>query len=132
MPVVPVRGPDRSLTTTVWMLTNSCRPWRDSSRPYPESLTPPNGSRGPEAVIPLTAVWPASSLAAMASPRSRSAVHTLLPSPLPRPIRHARERYPLLDGLRRDMADNNQYMRRVNDSLGYLPTHTTYEYQLDL
>jgi GNAT superfamily N-acetyltransferase len=47
-------------------------------------------------------------------------------------IRHARERYPLLDGLRRDMADSNQYMRRVNDSLGYLPTHTTYEYQLDL
>jgi hypothetical protein len=43
-------------------------------------------------------------------------------------IRHARERYPLLDGLRRDIADNNQYMRRVNDSLGYLPTHTTYEY----
>jgi GNAT superfamily N-acetyltransferase len=47
-------------------------------------------------------------------------------------IRHARERYPLLDGLCRDMADSNKYMRRVNDSLGYLPTHTTYEYQLDL
>ena len=47
-------------------------------------------------------------------------------------IRHARERYPLLDGLRRDMADSNEYMRRVNDSLGYLPTHTTHEYQLDL
>jgi GNAT superfamily N-acetyltransferase len=47
-------------------------------------------------------------------------------------IRHARERYPLLDGLLTDTADNNPRIRRVNDSLGYLPTHTTYEYQLDL
>src|ERR1700677_3317925 len=47
-------------------------------------------------------------------------------------IRHARERYPLLDGLLTDTADNNPHIRHVNDSLGYLPTHTTYEYQLDL
>jgi GNAT superfamily N-acetyltransferase len=47
-------------------------------------------------------------------------------------IRHARERYPLLGGLLTDTADNNPHIRRVNDSLGYLPTHTTYEYQLDL
>ena len=47
-------------------------------------------------------------------------------------IRQTRERYPLLDGLLTDTADNNPHIRRVNDSLGYLPTHTTYEYQLDL
>ncbi len=47
-------------------------------------------------------------------------------------IRHARERYPLLDGLLTQTADNNPHIRHVNDSLGYLPTHTTYEYQLDL
>ncbi|MFE7311529.1 GNAT family N-acetyltransferase [Streptomyces sp. NPDC057555] len=47
-------------------------------------------------------------------------------------IRQARERYPELGGLLTDTADNNPYMRRINDSLGYAPTHTTYEYQLDL
>lgn len=47
-------------------------------------------------------------------------------------ISYVRERYPLLDGLLSDTADNNPWMRRVNDSLGYVPTHTTYEYQLDL
>jgi GNAT superfamily N-acetyltransferase len=47
-------------------------------------------------------------------------------------IRHARARYPLLDGLLTDTADNNPYIRRVNNLLGYLPTHTTFEYQLDL
>jgi hypothetical protein len=26
----------------------------------------------------------------------------------------------------------NPYMRRINDALGYAPTHTTFEYQLDL
>ncbi|WP_431951426.1 GNAT family N-acetyltransferase [Actinacidiphila sp. bgisy167] len=47
-------------------------------------------------------------------------------------VRHARERYPLLGGLLTDTADNNPRIRRVNDALGYRPTHTTYEYQLDL
>lgn len=47
-------------------------------------------------------------------------------------IRHARERYPLLGGLLTDTADNNPHIRHVNDVLGYLPAHTTYEYQLDL
>ncbi|MGX8905019.1 hypothetical protein ACR820_07245 [Streptomyces netropsis] len=29
-------------------------------------------------------------------------------------------------------ADHNPYMRRVNDHLRYLPTHTSHEYQLAL
>ncbi|MGV9357197.1 GNAT family N-acetyltransferase [Streptomyces misionensis] len=47
-------------------------------------------------------------------------------------IREARERYPRLGGLLTDTADNNPYMRHINDLLGYTPTHTTHEYQLDL
>ncbi|MFG3054563.1 GNAT family N-acetyltransferase [Kitasatospora sp. NPDC048239] len=47
-------------------------------------------------------------------------------------IRHARERHPDLGGLLTDTADNNPYMRHINDALGYAPTHTTFEYQLDL
>lgn len=47
-------------------------------------------------------------------------------------ILQARERHPDLGGLLTDTADNNPYMRRVNDALGYAPTHTTFEYQLDL
>ncbi|MFP3989004.1 GNAT family N-acetyltransferase [Streptomyces sp. E11-3] len=47
-------------------------------------------------------------------------------------IVRARERHPRLGGLLTDTADNNPYMRRVNDELGYLPTHTAHEYQLDL
>ncbi|MFD3700827.1 GNAT family N-acetyltransferase [Streptomyces sp. NPDC058646] len=44
----------------------------------------------------------------------------------------ARESHPELGGLLTDTADNNPYMRRVNDTLGYLPTHVAYECQLDL
>jgi GNAT superfamily N-acetyltransferase len=47
-------------------------------------------------------------------------------------IRQARERHPDLGGLLTDTADNNPYMRHINDALGYAPTHTTFEYQLDL
>ncbi|GAA2800861.1 GNAT family N-acetyltransferase [Kitasatospora aburaviensis] len=47
-------------------------------------------------------------------------------------IRHARERHPDLGGLLTDTADNNPYMQHINDALGYAPTHTTFEYQLDL
>ncbi|WP_328659743.1 GNAT family N-acetyltransferase [Streptomyces sp. NBC_00334] len=47
-------------------------------------------------------------------------------------IRRAHERYPDLGGLLTDTADNNPYMRRVNDALGYVPIHTAFEYQLDL
>jgi GNAT superfamily N-acetyltransferase len=44
----------------------------------------------------------------------------------------ARERHPALGGLLTDVADNNPHMRDVNDRLGYLPTHTAYEFQLAL
>ncbi|MEU3350030.1 GNAT family N-acetyltransferase [Streptomyces sp. NPDC037389] len=47
-------------------------------------------------------------------------------------IVHAREHHPRLGGLLTDTADNNPYMRHVNDALGYVPTHVAYEYQLDL
>ncbi|OAR27045.1 acetyltransferase [Streptomyces sp. ERV7] len=47
-------------------------------------------------------------------------------------IHQARERHPDLAGLLTDTADNNPHMRHVNDTLGYLPTHSAHEYQLDL
>ncbi|MFD7607699.1 GNAT family N-acetyltransferase [Streptomyces mirabilis] len=47
-------------------------------------------------------------------------------------IRQARGHYPDLGGLLTDTADSNTHMRRISDSLGYLPTHTTLQYQLDL
>lgn len=47
-------------------------------------------------------------------------------------IRRARERHPALDGLLTDTADTNPYMRGINDALGYAPTHTALQYQLDL
>jgi GNAT superfamily N-acetyltransferase len=46
-------------------------------------------------------------------------------------IRQARERYPHLDALLADTADSNPYMRGINDTLGYVPTHRTLMYQLD-
>ncbi|MEV6550327.1 GNAT family N-acetyltransferase [Streptomyces sp. NPDC051597] len=47
-------------------------------------------------------------------------------------IHQARTRHPRLAGLLTDTADNNPHMRRVNDELGYVPTHSAHEYQLDL
>ncbi|MEV2215989.1 GNAT family N-acetyltransferase [Streptomyces sp. NPDC050997] len=47
-------------------------------------------------------------------------------------IRQALERHPDLGGLLTDTADNNPHMRHINDTLGYTPTHTAFEYQLDL
>ncbi|MFF1737730.1 GNAT family N-acetyltransferase [Streptomyces sp. NPDC058247] len=47
-------------------------------------------------------------------------------------ILRARSRHPELGGLLTDTADSNTHMRAVNDGLGYVPTHRTYEYQLDL
>ncbi|WP_217249393.1 GNAT family N-acetyltransferase [Streptomyces sp. AC602_WCS936] len=47
-------------------------------------------------------------------------------------IRLARTRHPGLAGLVTDTADGNTQMRRINDALGYVPTHKALEYQLDL
>ena len=47
-------------------------------------------------------------------------------------INRTRERFPHLAGLLADTADDNDAMRRVNDLLGYRPTHRSALYQLDL
>lgn len=47
-------------------------------------------------------------------------------------IRQARRRHPRLGGLLTDTAESNTHMRRINDALGYTPTHTTHQRQLDL
>jgi GNAT superfamily N-acetyltransferase len=47
-------------------------------------------------------------------------------------VRHALERHPRLSGLCTDTAESNKPMLAVNDSLGYLPTHKSVEYQRDL
>ncbi|MER5863344.1 GNAT family N-acetyltransferase [Kitasatospora sp. NPDC002040] len=47
-------------------------------------------------------------------------------------IRQACRHQPGLDGLLTDTAASNGPMRDINDSLGYTPTHTTHQYQLDL
>jgi GNAT superfamily N-acetyltransferase len=47
-------------------------------------------------------------------------------------IRRAHERHPGLAGLLADTADSNTAMRRINDELGYRPTHRATLHQLDL
>jgi RimJ/RimL family protein N-acetyltransferase len=47
-------------------------------------------------------------------------------------IRSAHARFPGLSGLVADTADSNGPMRRVNEALGYAPTHRSVLYQLDL
>jgi ribosomal protein S18 acetylase RimI-like enzyme len=47
-------------------------------------------------------------------------------------IRQALGHYPDLGGLVTDTADSNTHMRHINDSLGYTPTHSTHQHQLDL
>jgi len=47
-------------------------------------------------------------------------------------IRRARRRHPALSGLLADTADSNAAMRRINDALGYVTTHRSVIYQLDL
>ncbi|MFJ8096564.1 GNAT family N-acetyltransferase [Streptomyces griseofuscus] len=46
--------------------------------------------------------------------------------------RQASRDYPDLGGLLTDTADSNTHMREINDGLGYTPTHTTHQHQLDL
>ncbi|MBO3736862.1 GNAT family N-acetyltransferase [Actinoplanes flavus] len=43
-----------------------------------------------------------------------------------------RSRFPKLGGLLADTADSNTVMRRINDGLGYRPTHRSLLYQWDL
>jgi len=47
-------------------------------------------------------------------------------------IRHTRVNHPQVTGLRTDTADSNVAMRRINDALGYRPTHRSILFQLDL
>ncbi|AZQ32301.1 GNAT family N-acetyltransferase [Streptomyces cyaneochromogenes] len=47
-------------------------------------------------------------------------------------IRVARANHPELAGLITDTANSNTHMRRINDALGYVPTHQALEYQLNL
>jgi GNAT superfamily N-acetyltransferase len=47
-------------------------------------------------------------------------------------VRHTRQRHPDVPGLLTDTADSNVAMRRVNDALGYEPTHRSLLFQLDL
>jgi GNAT superfamily N-acetyltransferase len=47
-------------------------------------------------------------------------------------IRQALGHYPDLGGLVTDTADSNTHMRHINDGLGYTPTHSTHQHQLDL
>jgi GNAT superfamily N-acetyltransferase len=47
-------------------------------------------------------------------------------------IRQARVRHPGLGGLLTDTADINPYMRRINDALGYAPTHRMVIHQREL
>jgi GNAT superfamily N-acetyltransferase len=47
-------------------------------------------------------------------------------------IRHTREAHPGVPGLLTDTADSNVAMRRINDALGYAPTHRSVLFQLDL
>jgi len=47
-------------------------------------------------------------------------------------ILHVREAHPNVTGLLTDTADSNVAMRRINDQLGYAPTHRSVLYQLDL
>ncbi|MFD6417274.1 GNAT family N-acetyltransferase [Streptomyces sp. NPDC060194] len=47
-------------------------------------------------------------------------------------VRWALREQPDLTGLLTDTADSNTGMRALNDALGYVPTHTSLEYQLSL
>ncbi|MFI7602030.1 GNAT family N-acetyltransferase [Actinoplanes sp. NPDC049681] len=47
-------------------------------------------------------------------------------------ILHVHEAHPQIAGLLTDTADNNVAMRRINEVLGYVPTHRSVLYQLDL
>ncbi|MFI5493843.1 GNAT family N-acetyltransferase [Actinoplanes sp. NPDC051859] len=47
-------------------------------------------------------------------------------------VQHVQDAHPRIGGLLTDTADSNVTMRRINDSLGYEPTHRSVLWQLDL
>ncbi|MEV6600824.1 GNAT family N-acetyltransferase [Actinoplanes sp. NPDC051346] len=47
-------------------------------------------------------------------------------------VLHVRDAHPGVEGLLTDTADSNVRMRRINETLGYEPTHRSVLYQLDL
>jgi hypothetical protein len=63
------------------MLVNSRRPWAASSRPWPEAFTPPNGSAGKDATMPLMNVCPAARSRMNRSCSPASWVQALEPRP---------------------------------------------------
>ncbi|MEU9374285.1 GNAT family N-acetyltransferase [Streptomyces sp. NPDC048255] len=83
-----------------------------------------------ELVIPGSGTGDAQHYGTAVLPEHRG--HGLARSMKAASILQARERHPHLGGLLTDTADNNPHMRHVNDDLGYLPTHTSHEYQLAL
>lgn len=57
---------------TSFLFENSSNPNRDSSRPKPESFTPPNGRSGADLEVELIQTMPTSNLAATSSAASKS------------------------------------------------------------
>jgi hypothetical protein len=47
-------------------------------------------------------------------------------------IRLVRERFPEVTGLLADTADSNVAMRKINTGMGYVDTHRSLIYQVDL
>src|SRR5437867_10216298 len=73
-------GPSRDYAIqTDLTLTNSRIPYSDSSRPYPERLIPPNGSRGSDLTTPFTKTEPASICATSRSALSANMSETVTP-----------------------------------------------------
>src|SRR5439155_304395 len=76
--VAPVfAGPIQIVCTFV----NSRMPKAESSRPYPDRFTPPNGRRGSDATMPLTNTLPDSIRRASRSASAMSRVQRLAPRP---------------------------------------------------
>lgn len=69
------------IVTTSLRLANSVIPTWESSRPWPDSLTPPKGRFGSEEVGWLIQTMPVSSWSATARARSRSLPNTAEPRP---------------------------------------------------
>src|SRR4051794_29251007 len=82
----PARTASPSPIQTVLMLQNSLMPCADSSRPYPEFFTPPNGSSLNEVVMPLMKTPPACRSLMNAACSASSLVQALEPRPKSVPL----------------------------------------------